>query len=139
MITSPFAYVAILLFVAGCLRFLEQRYKQSLFFTYLPAAVLLYLVIMLLSTFNVWERNADITATYSGLKQALLPAMIFLMLLKSDLRKIRRLGGKEGTQRSGNYRNLAVLDRVGYMATIARRKAAVCDRDELRFGLRSKP
>ncbi len=73
---------------------MEQRYKQSLFFTYLPAAVLLYLVIMLLSTFNVWERNADITATYSGLKQALLPAMIFLMLLKSDLRKIRRLGGK---------------------------------------------
>ncbi|MCW8926763.1 MAG: DUF819 family protein [Xanthomonadales bacterium] len=94
MITSPFAYVAILLFVAGCLRFIEQRYKQSLFFTYLPAAVLLYLVIMLLSTFGVWERNADISAAYFELKRALLPAMIFLMLLKSDLRQIRRLGGK---------------------------------------------
>ncbi len=94
MVSSAFAYVSVLVFIAGSLSFLERRYSQSLLFTYAPAAVLLYLVVMLLSTFGVWERNEEITNVYSGLKRALLPTMIFLMLLKSDLRKISKLGGK---------------------------------------------
>lgn len=49
---------------------------------------------MLFSTFGMWEKNDEITSVYKGLKDNLLPAMIFLMLLRCDMRKILKLGPK---------------------------------------------
>lgn len=49
---------------------------------------------MLLSTFGMWQKSDSITAVYKGLKNNLLPAMIFLMLLRCDMRKIFKLGPK---------------------------------------------
>lgn len=45
-----------------------------------------------MSTAGLWTKTADIDATYSAVRTNLLPAMIFLMLLKSDLLQIRLLG-----------------------------------------------
>lgn len=93
MITKGFTYVAFLLFFASLLVLAEKKSKSK-FFNYVPAIVLLYFTAMLLSTFGVWQNNKEITAVYKGLKDNLLPAMIFLMLLRCDLRKIFKLGPK---------------------------------------------
>jgi len=93
MIETGFSYLAFLVFLAGGLKLWESKSKNK-FFEYVPAIVLLYLVVMLGSTFNVWTTDDAIKATRGTLKNTLLPAMIFLMLLKSDLRQIKKLGGK---------------------------------------------
>ncbi|MBU5268455.1 DUF819 domain-containing protein [Clostridium cochlearium] len=93
MITKGFTYVAFLLFFASMLVLAEKKSKSN-FFNYVPAIVVLYFTAMLLSTFGVWQNNKEITAVYKGLKDNLLPAMIFLMLLRCDMRKIIKLGPK---------------------------------------------
>ena len=93
MITSSFIYVTALLVIAGSLKLLETFTRWRLF-EYLPAIVSLYFVVMLCSTFGVWEKTEEITNAYKMLRNNLLPAMIFLMLLDADLRQIKQLGGK---------------------------------------------
>lgn len=94
MITNGFTYVAFLIFFAAMIVLAEKKSKGK-FFTYVPAIVLLYFGAMLLSTLGVWQNsNKEITAVYKALKDNLLPAMIFLMLLRCDLRKIVKLGPK---------------------------------------------
>lgn len=93
MITSSFIYVTALLVIAGSLKFLETTTRWRLF-EYLPAIVSLYFVVMLCSTFGVWEKTEEITNAYKMLRNNLLPAMIFLMLLDADLRQIKQLGGR---------------------------------------------
>lgn len=93
MIQSGFMYLSFLIFFAGLIVLLEKR-TNSKFFKYVPAVVVIYFVSMLLSTFGVWEKTDDINNYYSTVKGNLLPAMIFLMLLRCDLRKIIKLGPK---------------------------------------------
>ena len=93
MITTAFAYLSLLLIVAGALRLLEAKTQWRLF-TYLPAIVALYFIVMVLSSLGVWQKTDDINAAYSAVKSNVLPAMIFLMLLTADVRQIRKLGGK---------------------------------------------
>ena len=93
MITTPFPYLAILIFLASSLVYLEAKTKHK-FFDYLPAIVLLYFTVMSLSTLGVWEKTDAINSIYKDFKSNLLPAMIFLMLLQSDIRKILKLGKK---------------------------------------------
>ena len=94
MITSGFTYLSFLIFLAGFIVWVEKRYKDSKFFKYVPAAVLLYLTAMLLSTFGLWQKTDEVNMYYSMFKNNLLPAMIFLMLLRCDMRKIIKLGPK---------------------------------------------
>ncbi|HQR74246.1 MAG TPA: DUF819 family protein [Sulfurovum sp.] len=93
MIENGFVYVAVLMVTAASLVFLEKK-THSKIFAYLPAIVILYFVVMLFSTFGLWQKNASITNTYVALKTNLLPAMIFLMLLSADLREIVKMGKK---------------------------------------------
>lgn len=93
MITSSFAFFTVLLAIAGGLKFVEYKSTSKLF-NVLPAIVILYFFVMLLSTLGVWQKTPDINETYTSLKSNILPAMIFLMLLKADLRQIKKLGGK---------------------------------------------
>ncbi len=93
MITSGLAYVATLALIASVIVYTEKRGAYRLF-DYLPSIVILYFVVMLLSTLGLWHKTPDITATYKALKNTLLPAMIFLMLLSADMRQIIKLGPK---------------------------------------------
>ena len=86
MITNGFTYIAVLVFIAALLVWL-QRYTKSKFFDYAPPIVLLYLITMILCTLGAWDMEATKPA-YSVLKNNLLYAMIFLMLLRCDIRKI---------------------------------------------------
>ena len=93
MITTSFIYVTALLVIAAMLKVLENTTRWRLF-EYLPAIVSLYFVVMLCSTFGVWEKTEEINNAYKMLRNNLLPAMIFLMLLDADLRQIKQLGGR---------------------------------------------
>ncbi len=93
MITIGFTYLAVLMMMASSIVYIEKRSQHKLF-EYLPAIVIIYFVVMLASTFGLWEKTESITATYKGVKSNLLPAMIFLMLLLADMREIVKLGKK---------------------------------------------
>jgi uncharacterized membrane protein len=93
MITNAFPYLTVLLFIASMLVFLEAKTKAK-FFEYLPAIVILYFTVMTLSTLELWTKTDEINSAYKAFKSNLLPAMIFLMLLQSDVRKIFKLGKK---------------------------------------------
>ena len=90
MITDGTTYLAILIFVCGLVVGIEKKTKSK-FFESVPPIVIIYFGCMLLATLGVWDRAA-VKGTYSTVKSAILPAMIFLMLLRCDLRKIWRLG-----------------------------------------------
>jgi len=93
MIQTGFTYLTLLITLASLIVYAERGLRLKLF-SYLPAIVIIYFLVMLLSTFGVWEKNQEITDTYKTIKNNLLPAMIFLMLLQADLRKIAKLGKK---------------------------------------------
>lgn len=92
MITNGFTYIAVLIFITAILIGL-QKYTKWKFFDYVPPIVLLYLITMICCTFKLWD-TASTAAAYSSLKNNILFAMIFLMLLRCDIRKILRLGPK---------------------------------------------
>ena len=91
MITNGFTYLAVIVFFAGAVVWAEKTVKGKLF-KYVPAIVLIYLGAMLLSTFGLWKKTDEVNFYYQMAKTNLLPAMIFLMLLRCDLRKIIKLG-----------------------------------------------
>lgn len=96
MIQDGFVYIAALIFIAALLINLPKIFtgpKAKTFFNFAPPVVLIYLGMMVLCTLKVWDLEATAGA-YSGLKNPLLYAMIFLMLLRCDLRKIIKLGPK---------------------------------------------
>jgi uncharacterized membrane protein len=91
MITDGFTYLAVIVFFAGVVVWAEKVFKGTLF-NYIPAVVIIYFGTMLLSTGGVWEKTDDVNLYYQLTKKNLLPVMIFLMLLRCDVRKIVALG-----------------------------------------------
>ncbi len=98
MITSGFSFIAFLLCFSAGVFFLEKKTKSK-FFEFVPPLVIIYFGAMLMSTFGVWSLSIDGVKTGAGiarnaLRGAILPSMIFLMLLKCDMRNIIKLGPK---------------------------------------------
>jgi len=93
LIIDSFTYLAVLVGLGGALMYIARNHDGR-FFDYVPPIVLLYFGVMVLSTIGLWGKTPEINASYNAVKSNLLPAMIFLMLLKSDLRQIRKLGKK---------------------------------------------
>ena len=89
-INTGLAYIAVLMFVAGGLLFLQRTTKWKVF-DLVPPLVWIYVLHMLLCTLGIYETDA-VKATYSGFKNNLLYAMIFVMLLRCDFRKLAKLG-----------------------------------------------
>lgn len=119
MITNGFTYVAVLIFLAAMLVWL-QKYTKSKFFDYVPPIVLLYLLTMILCTMKVWDMEATKPA-YSALKNNILFAMIFLMLLRCDIRKILKLGPKM----LGGFFAASISIGIGFIVTYAIMKGAL--------------
>ncbi len=113
MITNGFTYIAVLIFLAAMLVWL-QKYTKAKFFDFVPPIVLLYLITMILCTFQAWDMEATKPA-YSALKNNLLYAMIFLMLLRCDIRKILKLGPKM----LGGFFAASVSIGLGFIITYA--------------------
>lgn len=96
MINDGFLYIAVLITIAALLvnapKILTTAGWQS-FFKFVPPVVLIYLIMMVCCTFRLWDLSAT-SQVYGELKNPLLYTMIFLMLLRCDLRKIIKLGPK---------------------------------------------
>lgn len=111
MITNGFTYIAFLIFLAATLVMLEKK-THSKFFKYAPPVVLLYLLAMVFCTAGFWDMTAT-KATYSALKNNLLYAMVFVMLLRCDIRKILKLGPRM----LGGFFAASVSIGIGFVAT----------------------
>ena len=96
MIHDGFIYLGTLMLLAAILVnlpvYLKGKGAQK-FFKFAQPIVLLYLGMMLLCTMKMWNLE-DTAATYKAVKNPLLYAMLFLMLLRCDLKKIIKLGPK---------------------------------------------
>ena len=96
MIHDGFIYLGTLMLLAAILVnlpvYLKGKGAQK-FFKFEPPIVLIYLGMMLLCTMKMWNLE-DTAATYKAVKNPLLYAMLFLMLLRCDLKKIIKLGPK---------------------------------------------
>lgn len=96
MIQDGFMYIAVLMFLAALLVNLPRLFTGKAaqkFFQVAPPIVLIYLGLMVLCTVKLWDLEATGPA-YSTLKNPILYAMIFVMLLRCDMKKIIRLGPK---------------------------------------------
>lgn len=93
MIENSFHYIAILIMIIGSVVWIEKKYPFKIFHI-LPSIVIVYALVMLIATFGVWGKSENIENTYNTFKDAILPAMIFLMLLNADMRSIAKLGKK---------------------------------------------
>lgn len=96
MIKDGFVYIATLMFIAAILINLPRIFKGKAaqnIFKFAPPIVLIYLGLMILCTLKVWDLDATSEA-YSNMKNPILYAMLFLMLLRCDLKKIIKLGPK---------------------------------------------
>ncbi len=90
MITNGFTYIAFLMFVAGALLFLQKNTKWKIF-DLVPPLVWIYVLHMVFCTIGLYDL-AETKAAYNGFKNNLLYAMIFVMLLRCDFRKLAKLG-----------------------------------------------
>ncbi len=117
MITDSFTYIAVLIFIAAVLIYLPKLLPgkgAQRFFSFVPPVVLIYIGMMALCTLKAWDLPAT-SAAYSSLKNPLLYAMLFIMLLRCDMRKIARLGGKMLT----GFFAAAASILVGFLAAFA--------------------
>ncbi len=92
MVESGFTYIAVLVFLTAVIVQLDHRYPKIS--RHLPGIVVLYFMVMTLSTLGVWKKTDEVNLFYKHLKENLLQVMIFLMLLKCDLRRIMKLGSR---------------------------------------------
>ncbi len=60
MIQNGFTFIAFLMFFAGIVIWLEAKYKDSKFFKYVPAIIIIYFTVMLMSTFHVWDMTDSV-------------------------------------------------------------------------------
>ena len=111
-ITNGFTYVAFLMFLAGGLLALEKYGKWKIF-NYCPPLVWIYILNMVFCTMGVYN-SEECSAAYSGLKNNILYAMIFIMLLQCDFRKLAKLSGRMIAIFLGCSATLAIGFIVGY-------------------------
>ncbi len=96
MIKDGFMYIAALIFIAGILVCLPRIFKGRVarkFFDFAPPIVLIYLGLMVLCTIRLWDLETT-AAAYTSVKNPILYGMLFVMLLRCDLKKIIKLGPK---------------------------------------------
>lgn len=91
VITNGFMYIAFLMCLAGILLALEKYTKWKIF-NVVPPLVWIYVLNMIFCTLGLYH-SKEVSAAYKALKNNLLYAMIFVMLLRCDFRKLAKLGG----------------------------------------------
>lgn len=111
-ITNGFTFIAFLMFLAGGLLALE-KYTNWKVFNVVPPLVWIYVINMILCTMGVFNSEGCSTA-YSNLKNNLLYAMIFVMLLRCDFRKLAKLSGRMIAIFLGGSATLAIGTFIGY-------------------------
>ena len=114
MITDGFLFISLLIAIAAVLVYLDKARGLPVF-RYVPGFVFLYLIAALLNTVGVFGESDSIDAVGGGVKDALLPAMIMLLLFQCDVRRIIKLGPKLLL----TYAATAVSIMLGFVITFA--------------------
>lgn len=112
VITNGFMYIAFLMCLAGILLALEKYTKWKIF-NVVPPLVWIYVLNMIFCTLGLYH-SKEVSAAYKALKNNLLYAMIFVMLLRCDFRKLAKLGGRMVAIFLGCSLTLFVRFIVGY-------------------------
>lgn len=92
VIQNGFTYIAFLMFLAGVL-LATEKYTKWKVFNIIPPLVWLYVLNMIFCTAGLYNSDGC-SADYSVLRNNLLYAMVFVMLLRCDIRKLDKLGGR---------------------------------------------
>lgn len=93
MITNVYSYFSLLiLFITGVL-FLQKTLKWSIF-KFIPGLTFIYFGGMIGASLHIWQLTPEISSFIGSLKYYLLPMMLFLLLLKNDIRDVFKLGPK---------------------------------------------
>ncbi|KZN49762.1 DUF819 family protein [Pseudoalteromonas luteoviolacea] len=130
MIQDGFAFIAFLMFVSSIVIWGEDKYKNGSFFKYVPAVIIIYFSAMVMSTLGVWEMTDSVKQARGEVKTAILPAMIFLMLLRADLRDIVKLGPKL----LGTFFAATLSIVLGFIVSFALFQSYLNDNAALTFG-----
>ena len=93
MIQDGIVYLSVLLAFAALVALAEQKSRSKLFKA-VPGIIFIYIGGALMQTMGVFGTSESIDQTYSTVRSVLLPAMLILMLLHCDLRKIIKMGPK---------------------------------------------
>lgn len=106
VITNGFTYIAFLMFIAGGLLFLEKKTQWKVF-NVVPPLVWIYVLNMIFCTMGLYNSDG-VSAAYGSVKNNILYAMIFVMLLRCDFRKLGKLGPRMIAIFIGSAATLAV-------------------------------
>lgn len=93
MIDDGFLFIGVLLALSGLIIWVDQTRGWTLF-RYVPGFVLMYFGAALLNTLGVFSDDEGMAAVGGGVQDALLPAMILLLLFRCDIRRVIKLGPK---------------------------------------------
>lgn len=91
MVSNPFIFVFAIIFTVFGIKYFEKQTKAR-FFEYVPSVVIIYFAMMAIGNLRLFD--AKIIKDFGSLKNYILPAMIFLMLLGSDLKSIYKIKTK---------------------------------------------
>lgn len=91
MIESPAVFTALLLLLAGVFPVVAARFPARMF-EILPPIVLSYAASTALAMAGCWGSGPDIDAVRSTILTQLLPPLVFLLLVRCDLRAVAALG-----------------------------------------------
>lgn len=96
MIKDGVAYLSILMIMMGVIVYLPKICKGKVcqkIFSIIPPVVIIYVGFMILCTLKFWDLETTKEA-YLTIKNPVLYAAVFLMLLRCDMKKIIKLGPK---------------------------------------------
>lgn len=93
MITSIYSYFSLLVLFVTLVLYLQMKVKLSIF-KFIPGLTFIYFGGMIGASLHIWQLTPEISKFIGGLKYYLLPMMLFLLLLKNDIRDIFKLGPK---------------------------------------------
>ncbi len=131
MIKDGFHFIAFITMFVGLLVWLESKHKDSKFFQFVPALIIVYFGAMILSTFKVWDMSvASVSGARGAVRSAILPSMIFLMLLRADLRDIAKLGPRMIL----SFFAASISIVIGFLISFTLFKGVLADNAALTFG-----
>ncbi|QIW10337.1 DUF819 family protein [Francisella sp. LA112445] len=94
MISTSLSYISSLLLICSVIVLISSKSKSKIF-EYFPAIVIIYFLIVILSILGLWNTHSvEIKQTKSQLEGLILPVMLFLMLIRCDIRLVIKLGRK---------------------------------------------
>lgn len=68
MIESGILFLTVLIFIIGIITSIENKFKWKIF-DILPSIVIIYALVMILSSLGLWSKNEDIDSVYSSFKK----------------------------------------------------------------------